>query len=178
MGWAVGGGLTTGGAFPGLESRQPGILQALLQTSIPPYCPWAGGLQADEVCVAWALVSLCGLPTLHAERKLSVPLRGGPLARRLTLQQCAAAAVAAAAAGGLSGASGNYPTAKVAGADIRDASLAVRLAPLSAADAAGAGLLPAAAVLSHHAAKALGWYRQLLAEALATAEVHGWYREV
>ncbi|KAL4459178.1 hypothetical protein ABPG75_014043 [Micractinium tetrahymenae] len=126
--------------------------------------------QVDEVCVAWALVSLSGLPTLHAARKLSVLLRGGPLARRLTLQQCAAAAVAAAAAAGLPGEAGTYPPAEVAGADIRDASLAVRLSPLSAADAAGAALLPAAAVLGLPAAKAVGCYRQLLAEVLATAE--------
>lgn len=53
--------------------------------------------QLDEVCVAWALLDLSTLPTLHASRALSVPLRGGPLAARLTLQQCATAAAAAAA---------------------------------------------------------------------------------
>lgn len=121
--------------------------------------------------MAWALVSLSGL---HAARKLSVPLRGGPLARRLTLQQCAAAAVAAAAAAGPGSEPGPYPAAQVAGANIRDARLAVRLAPLSAADAAGAALLPAAAVLSLPAAKAVACYRQQLAEELATAEVGGW----
>ena len=56
--------------------------------------------------MAYALLDLSTLPTLHAARSLSVPLRGGPLALRLTLQQCAAMAAArdASAHGGKVGA--------------------------------------------------------------------------
>lgn len=50
------------------------------------------------MCLAYALLDLSTLPTLHAARTLGVPLRGGPLALRRTLQQCMAAAAPAAPA--------------------------------------------------------------------------------
>ena len=76
----------------GLDALSPAHC---LQTSQP--WPFCCTMQSDEVCVAWALLDLSTLPTLHAARSLRVPLRGGPLALRWTLQQCAVAAAAQAA---------------------------------------------------------------------------------
>ncbi len=57
--------------------------------------------------MAYAMLDLSTLPTLHAARSLSVPLRGGPLALRWTLQQCAAAAAQAATPKGRKVGAGN-----------------------------------------------------------------------
>ena len=44
-----------------------------------PARPQQAARQVDEVCLAWAVLDLSTLPTLHAARSLRVPLRGGPL---------------------------------------------------------------------------------------------------
>lgn len=149
------------------------------------------------MCVAWALLDLSTLPTLHVARSLSVPLRGGPLALRWTLQQCAAAAQAQAAQLQGRQVSDACPTcrhytrlaihppvhqqgmhSKLALTACPQAALPKRtvksalpftLKPVPAVDAAAA-LLPRLALASAPAARVVSLYRQLLAEALGTPE--------
>ena len=117
--------------------------------------------QADEVCLAWALLDLSSLPTLQSKRSLSLPLRAGPLVQHVAQPQ-------EHGASGASGASGG----KVA-APPKLGSLQLRLAPVPPGDASAA-LLPAAAVASLPLARAVGCYRQLLVAAtLGGAEVCG-----
>lgn len=61
-----------------------------------PRSPRQAARQVDEVCVAWALVSLATLPSLHEARSLHVPLCGGRLTLRRGLRECQATAVRAA----------------------------------------------------------------------------------
>ncbi|KAL4854149.1 hypothetical protein ACK3TF_005007 [Chlorella vulgaris] len=114
--------------------------------------PCAAACQLGDVCVAWTLVSLATLPSLHSPRSLRAPLCGGPLSQRRSLQAYAAAAAAAAAA------SGAPPARQV----VAGASMPVRLSPVPSAHPT-AHLLPAAAVASKEVALAAGLYRQQLA---------------
>lgn len=114
------------------------------------------------MCTAWAMVDLSTLPTLHAARTVSVPLRGGPLAHRLTLEQCATAVAAAALQQG-------HPAQAAVAKAARGASLAVTMRPVPAQDTAAA-LLPPLAVVAAPVARVVALYRQLLAGALGTAE--------
>ncbi|KAI7845941.1 hypothetical protein COHA_000487 [Chlorella ohadii] len=114
--------------------------------------------QVTEVCVAYAMLDLFTLPTLHAARSLSVPLRGGPLALRWTLPQCAAAAAAAHAATPKGGKAAQPKHSAKAG-------LSFTLKPVPPQDTAAA-LLPRLALASAPVARVVSLYRQLLAETL------------
>lgn len=112
----------------------------------------AAACQLDDVCVAWTVVSLATLPSLHSPRSVRAPLCGGPLSQRRSLQAYAAAAAAAAAA------SGAAPARQA----VAGASMPVRLSPVPSAHPT-AHLLPAAAVASKEVALAARLYRQQLA---------------
>eukprot|EP00887_Chlorella_sp_A99_P007002 scaffold2.g7002.t1 len=119
----------------------------------------AAARQCDEVCIAWALVELCTLHTLHTARSLSLPLCGGPLSQRQTLAQCAAAASP----------QGHTAWPVVGGR----ATLSLRLSPVPSAAAAETALLPAATVACPQLVQVVGLYRQMLAEAVPATEEGG-----
>ena len=113
------------------------------------------------------------LPTLHTQRSLSLPLRGGPLSQRLLLRQAySAVAAAAAAAGGQHRPQQQYQVVrKGLFGDEVEPSVAICLSPVPTAGVPAAALLPAAAVASPALAQVVGLYRLLLAEALPASEV-------
>ncbi|EFN53588.1 expressed protein [Chlorella variabilis] len=129
-----------------------------------PRSPRQAARQVDEVCVAWALVSLATLPSLHEARSLHVPLCGGRLTLRRGLRECQATAVRAAGGPGQA-----KQKTSCTGSGGAGSSLPIKLCPVPCNDLA-ALLLPAAAVASLPLAGAVGLYRQLLAEAAGAPE--------
>jgi hypothetical protein len=132
--------------------------------------PAAAAATVDEVCVAWALLPLSTLPSLQSARKLRLPLRGGSLTRRLTLQQCGQAGAATALRPGAPQPPEACANGSGSCSSCLGTALPVKLAPVPSANAA-APLLPAAAVATQPVAQAAALYRQLLAEAVVTAQV-------
>lgn len=129
---------------------------------------------ADEVCLAWALLDLRGLPSLHEGRRLRLPLCGGPLSLRTPLRTCymAAAAADAAAEQGQTAAAAaaaaklTPPGRKGLLGGVIEPSLSLRLAPVPLTDVPAASLLPSAAIASPPLATIAGLYRSMLVTAL------------